>query len=50
MLEYTVYDKYEVSKDNSDVLSQDTNGKIELTLITCNNWNKKRIIIKAMAS
>lgn len=49
MLEYTVSDKYEVTKDDTTCLSQDTSGEIMLTLITCNNWNGKRLIIKAIA-
>ena len=46
-LEYKVYDKFEVEINNTSVLSQDTNGKKELTLITCNNKKKNRFILKA---
>lgn len=44
---YYVFDKYEV-KDNdfSPIYSYDKNS-YELTLITCNNFNNNRIIIKA---
>lgn len=44
---YFVYDIYEVKPDNlSPVYSYDNNSK-ELTLITCNNLNNNRIIVKA---
>lgn len=45
--EYFVYDKYEVSpSDLSPVLNCDINNK-ELTLVTCNNLNNNRIIVKS---
>lgn len=45
ILLYKVYDKYEVSSEN---ITPTEEGNIkELTLITCNNMNKKRLIIKA---
>ncbi len=44
---YFVYDIYEVSQsDLSPVLNYEINQKI-LTLVTCNNFNSNRIIIKA---
>ncbi len=46
---YTVYDKYKVNPEETEVLSQDTNQNIELTLITCSDYSNKRIIIKARA-
>ena len=46
-LEYKVYDKFEVEINNTSVLAQDTNGKKELTLITCNTKKKNRFILKA---
>ena len=45
-LEYSIYDKFEVEINDTSVLNQDTNNK-ELTLITCNNKNKNRFILKA---
>ena len=42
-----VADKFEVEINNTSVLAQDTNGKKELTLITCNNKKKNRFILKA---
>jgi sortase (surface protein transpeptidase) len=39
---------FETNYDNLDCTSQDTNGKKEITLITCNNINNdKRIVVKA---
>ena len=44
---YYVYDKYEVLENDLSPLIQYDNKQYTLTLITCNNLNKKRIIIKA---
>ena len=46
-VKYAVYDKYRVNPDELECTSQLTNGKKEVTLITCTNDNKKRYIIKA---
>lgn len=46
-LEYAVYDKYIVNPDELECTSQLTDGKKEVTLITCTNDNKQRYIIKA---
>lgn len=44
---YVVYDIYEVlPSDLSPILDYDKNEKI-LTLVTCNNFNSNRIIVKA---
>ena len=45
---YKVYDMYEIEKNDMECTSQNTNGKKEITLITCNNINKKRFIVKAV--
>jgi len=45
-LSYIVYDKFETDASDSSCTSQDTFYK-EITLITCNNSNNKRLIIKA---
>ena len=42
---YIVYDKYEVFEE--DVSPLEGNNIQEITLITCNNFNKMRLIIKA---
>lgn len=46
-IDYLVYSKYEVDATDTDCMSQNTNNYKEITLITCNNLNSKRIIIKA---
>lgn len=44
---YKVYNTYIVDETDMSCTSQETNGKIELTLITCdNNDNKKRLVVK----
>lgn len=44
---YYIYDKYETDKNDTSCTSQDTNGRKEITLVTCNNFNGNRLIIKA---
>lgn len=46
-LTYIVYDIYKVYPNETECLSQNTNGKKEVTLITCTSDSKKRIIVKA---
>ena len=46
-VKYKIYDIFTVYPKQTTVLSQETNGKTELTLITCTSDSKKRIIIKA---
>lgn len=48
IFEYEVYDIYKVKPQNSTPLSQETNGKREITLITCVNYSQNRLIIKAV--
>ena len=43
---YKVYDKFEVNVSDMSPLDQNILVR-EITLITCNNSNKKRLIIKA---
>jgi sortase A len=45
---YTIYTMYRVEPENVEVLSQNTNGKREITLITCSNYSKSRLIVKAI--
>ena len=47
VLKYSVYDKFIVEPDDVACTSQLTDGKKEITLITCTNDNKQRHIIKA---
>ncbi len=44
---YVIYDKYKVKPTQVSSLSQKTNGRKEITLITCSDYSSKRIIIKA---
>jgi len=46
VLTYKVYNKYVVKPTNTKCTSQLTNGKKELTLITCTNYGKDRLIVK----
>ena len=44
---YYVYDKFEILKSDTSCTNQNTNKKKEVTLVTCNNINKNRLVIKA---
>lgn len=44
---YKVYEKYIVNATDISCTNQETNGKIELTLITCDNDNSKRLVVKS---
>lgn len=46
-LKYVVYSKYVVDPEETECTSQYTNGKKEITLITCTNDSKQRVIVKA---
>lgn len=46
-VQYSVYANYVVSEDDNSCTSQMTDGNTELTLITCTNNGKKRVIVKA---
>lgn len=43
---YKVYEKFEVIETDLSPISQDTNGQIELTLITCTKNKQYRLIVK----
>lgn len=47
VVKYTVYDKYTVEPTDTRCTSQLTNGRREVTLITCTNYGKQRLIVKA---
>ncbi|MFR8233809.1 MAG: sortase [Clostridia bacterium] len=49
VVEYSVYSKYNVVPTDVSCTSQETNGKKEITLITCTNDSKERVIVKARA-
>lgn len=46
-VEYEIYNIYTVLPEDVKCLSQKTNGKREVTLITCTSDSKMRIIVKA---
>lgn len=47
IVKYSVYNIYIVEPTDVSCTSQLTNGKRELTLITCTNYGKQRLIVKA---
>ncbi len=46
-IEYKIYDRYVVDPSDVACTSQRTNGMKEVTLITCTNDSKQRVIVKA---
>lgn len=46
-VEYEIYNIYKVYPDDVSCLNQQTDGKREVTLITCTNDSKQRTIVKA---
>ena len=46
-INYIVYDKHVVNEDNTKDTSQVTHRKKEITIITCTNDSKNRVIVKA---
>ena len=46
-LKYSVYDKYTVDPEDTSCTSQITNGEKIVTLITCTNDSKQRVIVQA---
>ena len=46
-ISYRVYNKYTVDPTDVSCTSQLTNGNKEITLITCTNDSKMRVIVKA---
>ena len=47
-LDYIVYDKSDIAASELNCTNQNTNGKREVTLITCNSINNtRRIVVKA---
>ena len=47
VVSYYIYDKFEIDNTDTSCTNQNTNNSREITLVTCNNFNKKRLIIKA---
>ena len=48
-VKYSVYDKFIVNPDDTACTTQLTNGRTEITIITCTNDSKQRVIVKATA-
>ena len=48
-LSYTIYNKFEAEENYADYMVRDTNGAIEISLSTCTDDSKKRLIIFAKA-
>lgn len=48
-LPYTIYDKFEAAENESDYITRDTQGAIEISLSTCTDDSKARLIILAKA-
>ena len=46
-LKYVVYNKYQTTPEDADYMDRDTNGKPEISLTTCTDDSKARIIIWA---
>ena len=47
VVKYSIYDKYTVDPTDTKCTSQLTNGKREVTLITCTNYGTQRLVVKA---
>lgn len=47
VVKYSVYDKYTVDPTDTKCTSQLTNGRREVTLITCTNYGRQRLVVKA---
>ena len=46
-LQYVVYDKFIIEPDNTECTSQKTNGRKEITIITCTDDGSQRVVVKA---
>lgn len=47
---YSIYDIYRVKPQNTAPIGQETNGNKIVTLITCVNYSKSRLIVQAIAN
>ncbi len=47
VVKYSVYNKYVVNPTDTSCTSQLTNGRREVTLITCTNYGTQRLVVKA---
>ena len=46
-IEYTIYNKYTTSSEDSEYITRDTAGKREISLSTCNDDSRYRLVIWA---
>ena len=46
-VQYEIYERYVVEPTDTSCTSQLTNGRRELTLITCTNYGQQRLVVKA---
>lgn len=46
-LEYTVYNKYYTPESDTSYITRQTDGKIEVTLVTCDATGKNRLVVCA---
>ncbi len=46
-LEYTIYNKYYTPESDTSYISRQTDGKIEVTLVTCDATGKNRLVVCA---
>lgn len=48
-IEYTVYNKYKTPEADTSYITRDTNGNVEVTLVTCDATGKNRLVVLARA-
>ena len=48
-VDYSIYEMYETSANDTSCTFQDTNNTMIVTLVTCNNVNGKRLVVHANA-
>ena len=46
---YTIYDKFETDDTDTEYMTRDTQGVVEISLTTCTDDSKARLIILAKA-
>jgi len=46
-LVYTIYEKYETTPEDVSYITRDVGNNTEITLITCTDDSKGRIVVKA---
>ena len=48
-VEYTIFDKYYAPESDTSYITRKTNGKTEVTLVTCDTTGKNRLVVCARA-